>query len=40
MAKENTELTAIVTPVMRRWSNPHPGQAGPWSDLYALGGVL
>jgi serine/threonine protein kinase len=41
MAKENTELTAIVTPGYAPLEQYHThGKQGPWSDLYALGGVL
>jgi serine/threonine protein kinase len=41
MPKEDTELTAIVTPGYAPLEQYHThGKQGPWSDLYALGGVL
>jgi len=39
--KANSELTAIVTPGYAPFEQYHEsGNQGPWSDLYALGGVL
>jgi serine/threonine protein kinase len=38
---ENTELTAIVSPGWAPFEQYHSaGKQGPWSDLYAVGGVL
>ena len=40
-ASANSELTAIITPGYAPIEQYHShGQQGPWSDLYALGGVL
>jgi serine/threonine protein kinase len=40
-ASSGTELTAIVTPGYAPIEQYHSqGQQGPWSDLYAFGGVL
>jgi serine/threonine protein kinase len=37
----NTELTAVVTPGYAPFEQYHTqGNQGPWSDLYAFGGVL
>ncbi|HEY7674935.1 MAG TPA: serine/threonine-protein kinase [Burkholderiales bacterium] len=41
MASAGTELTAIVTPGYAPIEQYHSqGRQGPWSDLYAFGGVL
>lgn len=41
MASEGSELTAIVTPGYAPLEQYHShGRQGPWSDIYALGGVL
>ena len=38
---QNTELTAIVSPGWAPFEQYHSaGKQGPWSDLYAVGGVL
>jgi len=39
--QRSTELTAVVTPGYAPFEQYHTqGNQGPWSDLYALGGVL
>ena len=41
MTSQKTELTAIVTPGYAPLEQYHShGKQGPWSDIYALGGVL
>lgn len=41
VASANTEITSIVTPGYAPFEQYHShGNQGPWSDLYALGGVL
>src|SRR5260370_24767927 len=41
VVSEGSELTAIVTPGYAPIEQYHTqGQQGPWSDLYAFGGVL
>jgi serine/threonine protein kinase len=39
--QQNTELTAVVSPGYAPFEQYHTqGRQGPWSDLYAFGGVL